>query len=56
MEGLKNDVICLDGSIKSFLPFEPVSYRNALLKAISSGEQNREKENGSGAVLNKVQE
>jgi hypothetical protein len=37
MEGLKNDVICLDESIKSFLPFEPISYRDALLKAISSG-------------------
>jgi uncharacterized protein YbjT (DUF2867 family) len=43
MEGLKNDVICLDESIKSFLPFEPVSYRDALVKAISSEEQNREK-------------
>jgi uncharacterized protein YbjT (DUF2867 family) len=43
MEGLKNDVICLDESIKSFLPFEPVSYRDALVKAISSGKQNREK-------------
>ncbi|MFQ5714288.1 MAG: NAD(P)H-binding protein [Candidatus Scalinduaceae bacterium] len=43
MEGLKNDVICLDKSIKSFLPFEPVSYRDALVKAMSCGEQNREK-------------
>ena len=43
MEGLKNDVICLDESIKSFLPFEPISYRDALVKAISIGEQNREK-------------
>ena len=43
MEGLKNDVVCLDESIKSLLPFEPVSYRDALVKAISSEEQNREK-------------
>jgi uncharacterized protein YbjT (DUF2867 family) len=43
MEGLKNDVICLDESIKSFLPFEPISYRDALVKAMSCGEQNREK-------------
>ncbi len=48
MEGLKNDVICLDESIKSFLPFEPVSYRDALVKAISCEEPSREKENGSG--------
>ena len=56
MEGLKNDVICLDESIKSFLPFEPVSYRDALVKAMSREEQNREKENGSSAVLNKAKE
>ncbi len=43
MEGLKNDVICLDESIKSFLPFEPISYKDALVKAMSCGEQNREK-------------
>jgi len=56
MEGLKNDVICLDESIKSFLPFEPISYRDALVKAMSREEQNREKENGSSAVLNKAKE
>jgi uncharacterized protein YbjT (DUF2867 family) len=43
MEGLKNDVICLDESIKSFLLFEPISYKDALVKAMSCGEQNREK-------------
>ncbi len=43
MEGLKNDVICLDESIKSFLPFKPISYKDALVKAMSCGEQNREK-------------
>ncbi len=41
MEGLKNDVICQDESIKSILPFEPLSYRQAIVRAMSREEQDR---------------
>jgi len=39
MEGLKNDVICLDHSIKGYLPFRPLSYKEAILKAMTREEQ-----------------
>ncbi len=41
IEGLKNDVICQDQSIKSFLPFEPISYRDALTRAMTREERDR---------------
>ena len=39
MEGLKNEVICYDNSIKSFLPFEPLSYKEQIVRALSREEQ-----------------
>ncbi|MEE9443788.1 MAG: SDR family oxidoreductase [candidate division Zixibacteria bacterium] len=41
MEGLKDKVICEDMAIKSILPFEPVSYRQALLNAMTREQQDR---------------
>lgn len=39
MEGLKDEVICQDNSIKRLLPFEPLSYREAIVRAMSREEQ-----------------
>ena len=33
MEGLKNEVICYDLSIKDYLPFEPLSYQEQSVRA-----------------------
>ena len=41
MEGLKNEVICYDNSIKDYLPFEPLSYREQIVRALSREEQDR---------------
>lgn len=41
MEGLKDRVICEDMAIKSILPFEPVSYRQALINAMTREQQDR---------------
>lgn len=41
MEGLKNEVICQDDTIKSFFPFEPMSYKEAIIRAMSREEQDR---------------
>ena len=41
MEGLKNEVICYDNSIKGYLPFEPLSYREQIVRALSREEQDR---------------
>ncbi len=41
MEGLKNDVICRDDSVKKFLPFEPLDYREAIARAMTREEQDR---------------
>ena len=41
MEGLKNEVIVLDDSIKKLIPFEPISYREAIIRAMSREEQDR---------------
>lgn len=41
MEGLKNDVICQDFSIRAILPFRPLSYRTALVRAMTREEQDR---------------
>ncbi len=32
LKGLKNEVVCQDDSIRSFLPFEPLSYKEAILE------------------------
>ncbi len=39
MEGIKNEVICHDESIKGFLPFEPLHYREAIVGALTREEQ-----------------
>ncbi len=39
MEGLKNEVVCQDNAIRDFLPFEPLAYREAVVRAMSREEQ-----------------
>lgn len=41
MEGLKNEVVCQDDSIRSLIPFEPLSYREAIIRAMSREEQDK---------------
>jgi len=41
MKGLKNEVICQDTSIKDLIPFEPLSFKRAIIKALSREEQNK---------------
>jgi len=35
LEGIKNEVICLEESIKSYLPFKPIAFREAVLEAMA---------------------
>ena len=39
MEGMKNDVICEDSWIRRIIPFDPVPYRTALVRAMTREEQ-----------------
>lgn len=39
VEGLKNEAICHDESIKKYFPFEPMSYKEAVLRTISPEKQ-----------------
>lgn len=39
MEGLSNEVVCRDQSIKKFLAFEPNSYRTAIVRAMRREEE-----------------
>ncbi|MBF0217402.1 MAG: DUF2867 domain-containing protein [Candidatus Omnitrophica bacterium] len=41
MEGLKNEVVCQDENIKKLIPFEPISYRTAVVRAMTREEQDR---------------
>ena len=41
MEGLKSEAVVLDDSIKRLIPFEPISYREAIIRAMSREEQDR---------------
>jgi hypothetical protein len=41
MEGLKNEVICHDNTIRKYLPFEPLSYKEAIIRAMNREEQDR---------------
>ncbi|MDP3790917.1 MAG: SDR family oxidoreductase [Candidatus Omnitrophota bacterium] len=41
MEGLKNEVICQDNSIRGLIPFEPLSYKEAIIRAMSREEQDK---------------
>jgi uncharacterized protein YbjT (DUF2867 family) len=39
MEGLRNDVVCENKRIRALLPFQPLSYREAIVEAMSREEQ-----------------
>jgi hypothetical protein len=41
MEGLKNEVICQHDTIRQYLPFEPLSYKEAIIRAMNREEQDR---------------
>jgi uncharacterized protein YbjT (DUF2867 family) len=41
MEGLRNDVVCEGGAIRRILPFAPIPYREAVVRALSREEQDR---------------
>ncbi len=41
LEGLKNDVVCQHEEIKGFLPFEPISYKESIVRAMSREEQDK---------------
>jgi uncharacterized protein YbjT (DUF2867 family) len=41
MEGLKNEVICQNNTIQRYLPFEPLSYKEAIIRAMNREEQDR---------------
>jgi uncharacterized protein YbjT (DUF2867 family) len=49
MEGLKNEVICQDDSIKRFVPFEPLNYREAIIGALTREEQDNVRTSWFGA-------
>lgn len=39
MEGLKNEVICESNDIRNILPFQPLTYKEAVIRAMSREEQ-----------------
>jgi len=41
MKGLKNEVICLDDSIKKYIPFKPLSYAESIINAMNREEQEK---------------
>jgi len=41
MEGLKNNVVCEDDRIRKIIPFDPLPYRTALVRAMTREEQDR---------------
>ncbi len=41
MEGLKNEVICQNNSIQEYLPFKPLTYREAIIRAMNREEQDK---------------
>jgi hypothetical protein len=41
MEGLKSEVICRDQAIRDYLPFKPLSYNEAIIRAMSREEQDK---------------
>lgn len=41
MEGTKNEVICQNTHIRELIPFEPLSYEEAVLRALSREEQDK---------------
>lgn len=49
MEGLKNKVVCMDDSIREYVPFETVSFRTAIIRALSREELDRVRTRWSNA-------
>lgn len=41
MEGLRDEVICRNEAIKEYLPFEPLSYQEAIVRALTREEQDK---------------
>ena len=41
MEGIVNEVVCLNNDIRQIIPFKPLSYRETLVKAMSREEQDK---------------
>jgi hypothetical protein len=41
MGGLKDEVICRDNEIRRLIPFEPLSYKQAVIRALTREEQDR---------------
>lgn len=41
MEGLRNDVVCKGAAIREIVPFQTVTYREAIVRALSREEQDR---------------
>jgi uncharacterized protein YbjT (DUF2867 family) len=41
MEGLKNEVVCQNNTIQHYLPFKPLSYREAIIRAMNREEQDQ---------------
>jgi uncharacterized protein YbjT (DUF2867 family) len=41
MEGLKDEVVCRNNHIRRLIPFEPLSYREAVVRALTREEQDR---------------
>jgi hypothetical protein len=41
MEGLRNDVVCQDDTIRKVIPFDNITYREAIVRALSREEQDR---------------
>jgi len=51
MESLKNEVVCQDESIKDLIPFETLSYKESIIRAMSREEQDRVYTRWSDAYL-----
>ncbi len=41
MESLKNEVVCQENRIKEYVPFEPLPYKEAIVRALSREEQDK---------------
>jgi len=41
IEGLKNEVVCEDNSIKKYLPFKNITYREAIVRAMNKEDQDK---------------
>lgn len=41
IEGLKNEVVCQNNTIRQYLPFAPLTYKEAIIRAMNREEQDR---------------